>query len=504
MSIINERDFPLLPSQVAKRRLVMKHGATTRNANRSRVPGSGATLNDLPDELILQVLSYLPGIDVDRFQISTLLSISLANRRLYRIVIGKVYTTYNSHFYEPYLFLRTMVSNPLLAEMVQSVDISYGKWAHHERVRYKPTAQDKKIIKEGMRTLAMPGWKNLATNCNENLMGIETLHDAVLMHIPNIASLIVRDDTRSNHRCPSWADLISKVSSGTISGRMHGFEHLQSLNVDIRSSNLSQLAPLFRLQSLRFLTLREIIEYGQRKERKVSELQRLIPPACNNLEELNLEHTFYSMGVLGVLLASPRQLKSFRYDVTLDHLDEPHTSTEVGDANLSTVLHQQEGSVENLEIFCDAQVEEKTRGRIHLHDSLKGFTSLQCLTCPLSTLTSGSSFVERLPPSLLNFRTTIRRCTGDQECLGALEHVAAHYRTHVPLLKEIRIVAPQSTMDTHDWKRLIMSFSETSITFVVEKEEEYGGFSDDWRDDSSDSSRSSDEVDLYSDVEEDD
>jgi hypothetical protein len=51
----------------------------------------------------------------------------------------------------------------------------------------------------------------------------------------------------------------------------------------------------------------------------------------------------------------------------------------------------------------------------------------------------------------------------------------------------------------YDWQRLVELFSvEKGINFVVERDDEDADFSD-WKDDSTDSSRSSNEIDLYSD-----
>jgi hypothetical protein len=170
MPVINERDFPLLPSQTAKR----KKGG---HAKKPRTPGTRSTLHDLPDELILEILHYLPGIDSDNFQLPTLLSLALTSRRLYRIAIEKIYIGYDSHFCEPYLFLRTLVSKPELAGLVQKLNLTQGPRTLRGTVSYVPTARDKKTLKEGMRTLAIPGWKDWVADCNGDRITDVTVHN---------------------------------------------------------------------------------------------------------------------------------------------------------------------------------------------------------------------------------------------------------------------------------------------------------------------------------------
>jgi hypothetical protein len=379
-------------------------------------------------------------------------------------------------------------------------------------VRYKPTAQDKKIVKEGIRALAISGWKEWATDCNENRDKNETLYNVLLLHTPNITSLGIDDASTADHRCPPWIDIITKASNGTLSKHTHRFEHLQSVRLDVRIAGLSHLAPIFRLQSLRFLSLRGMDELccTQCIERETARsLQRLIPKRSNNLAEIYLESTL--LRTLGVLLASSRQLKSFKYDVALDHLyDQPDDQLNqlnmdkwLGHTKLSTALIQQSATLESLDITYDALVEERTHGRIYLHDDLTNFVSLKRLSCPLGAIAAGdpSTFVERLPPSLEVFRTTVRRYTTDHKCLGALEHMAYYSKIHTPQLKEVQVIIPKTAQwFSFDWERLLTPFSAAGVGFVVEKEEDQeDSFNGSWGKESSESSESSDEEDLYSD-----
>lgn len=462
--------------------------------------GSRATLIDLPDELILQVLNYLTGVDDDDFQRRTLSSLALTCQHLYPVVQQALYARYDSYFCEPYTFLRTMMKKPQLAGFVHNVNIVFGIYSHRGVRGYHPTASDKKIVKEGFRALGTSDWKDWATRCNVDSLNDEAIQNAILLHTPEVKRLSIIDHSRNK---PSpWFDLVSKAAAGTLSTQTHRFEHLQSITVDAESSNLCKVAPLLRLKSLRKLHLIRIPMYDmmphatfedlrKRSEESAIKLQRLIPSSCNKLEELNLECVRYTWQTLEVLVSSSRYLKSLKYEAGFDQLEKGRPST------LSRVLLCQKASLESLNVFCDSMADP-----IHLRDSLQGFTSLKHLSCPLGMIMNDvtDTFVERLPSSLLTLRMPIRRYTEDQECLEALKEVATCYRTHVPDLEEVRVVAPEAaSWFRYEWEPLVQLFSaQTGIGFVVEYGEEDDCFSD-WGKDASDSSHSSDEVDLYSD-----
>lgn len=512
MTIINQRDFPLLPSQEARHRSVIARGAAGRAASFGG-RASRATLNDLPDELILEILGYLPGIDLDQYQLPTLLNLAFTSRRLYRVVIDKAYAQFDSHFCEPYLFLHTLISNSQLAKLVNEVKIIFGQWALRKDTRHVPTAKDKKTIKEGLRASDIPGWKDWATECNEKRGSDEAVHNAIMLHTPNVTSISIQDFTSTPSQHPAWVDVISKATMGAF-GKTHRFEHLKSIKIHVRWSTLAQIAPLFRLQSLLILHLGGLLECDmdtyigdsgdtKRRSELALKLQRLIPRGCNNIEELSLEHTYYNKCFLEVLVSSSRKLKAFKYEVSLDHLTAWEIPPETNSRPMIKVLESQKASLETLRVFCDAQAEEETHGEIHVRDSMAEFTSLKHLSCPLGMIMPECSdtFAEKLPPSLLTFQTTIRQYTTDQKGIGALEHIIANSQTHTPRLQEVLVVIPHSaSWIKYNWEDLVRTSSEVGLDFRLEEEEEdTSGFSDSWRGGSIGSSHSSDEVELYSD-----
>jgi hypothetical protein len=511
MATISEHDFPPLPSQASRRRPRKSKASVNTDAHPTKLATSIATIDDLPDELILEILDYLPGVNMDHFQLPTLTSLSLTNRRFHRMVAEKLFKTYNSHFCDPYAFLRTLVSNTLLASCVYNVNMTYGPMAHSSRKQRMATAQDKRIIKEGMRHLGIPGWKEWAAACNELNTDIEFLHSAILMHTPNIKSLTVQETYAICPRSPKWLELLRRASTATNPGRVHQFTHLRSIRVGVSQLKLSELAPLFRLQSLRRLFFRDLIDYDCGHGHRIPALQRLIPAACNNIEDFQLEQSFLNMDMLGILLASARKLKVFSYEVAADNipqgLDPQHL---MGTMRFSHVLIHQEASLERLHLSCDYIAERELCRTLHLLGGLQRLKALEHLDCPFSTILETPSgtlfaFVQEMPPSLQSFRTSIGHVSEPKDCLSAFAQIAANQRTSLHPLREIRInmASPEGWQD-YDWEPIVKLFSTTDVKFIVEREEksEWGEVGE-WITarvrPSESESEESEEVDLYSD-----
>lgn len=502
MAIINNIDdnFPPLPSQKTKNR----QPRNKKDASQKQQPksaGQYATLDDLPDELVLEVLNYLPGIDMQDFQLHALLSLSLSTRNLHRVVSDKIYSTYDSYFCEPYLFLRTLISNPRLGESVRHAKFRYGDDAHLERKRYSPTARDKKIIKEGMKALDFPDWKGWATRCNSADVELDILHTAVMLHTPNLMTLDVEDGLISAYSKAKWPELIKKATTGEHFGHAHRFSALRSVRVDAQNMVIHHLVPILRLQSLQKLELRELSEI-ELDMRAPAELRRVLPQGCNNLEELVLEECSLRYDALETLVGSARSLKSFRFDANQDSV-----LLDGSGIMLQNALWRQRNCLESLDIYHDPW--HKDDEDPLTHGGLEQFPVLKDLKCPLRMVVdvrSGASatVLEFLPPVLETLCLTVRWGADEELFLPVLERMASEYATAVPRLKllQLNIQVPAEELD-YDYERLVKAYSTTSVALIVNlpsdsDDEEWG----DWRtvsSDSDDSSDDSDEVELYSD-----
>lgn len=499
MAAIKESEFPPLPSQQIKKRRSNKVRGAARS-QQLRTADTYATLDSLPDELILEILEYLPGINLQNFQLDTLLSLSLTTRHLHRVVSDRLYTTYDSYFCEPYLFLRTLVSNPNLADSVRHAKFRYGDDAHLERKRYAATARDKKIIKEGMRMLNFPDWKGWATRCNTEEIEFDILHTAIMLHTRNLVSLEVEDGHISAYSKAKWPELIKKATTGEYFGNAHRFSTLKSVCIDAQNMVIHHLVPLLRLQSLHKLELRELSEI-ELDMRAPAELRRVLPESCNNLEELVLEECFLRFDALTTLISSARSLKSFRFNA-----NQESVLLDGSGIMLQNALWRQRNSLERLDILHDPWHRDADGPD---HGGLQQFPMLKDLKCPLRMVVdvrSGASatVLEFLPPALESLCLTIRWGADEELFFPVLERMANEYSTSIPQLRllQLNVQVPEERLE-YDCERLVRAYSNTDVELVVNlpsdsEDDEWG----DWRtvsSDSDDSSEDSDEVELYSD-----
>lgn len=322
--MLHSKDFPPLPSQA--------HVKT--NPKKTQTPQDGlpstpakiahsASLNDLPDELIIEILDYLPGIDLQHFQLLTLASLSLTDRRFHRIVMDRLYSTYDSFFCTPYPFLRTVMCNKDIASHVKAVSFKYGPDVHSDRPAYVPSISDKQSIKDSLKGLEMPNfdWKQWASDCNEREVDQELIYATILMYVPNVTRLEIDDGAAMEPpgRIPRWLNHFRKIANGVDLGRVHRFQHLKSVRVDVQYLQLRHLAPLFKLRSMRKLALVGLFERPPMLKSARDELRRLFPIRGSPIDELQLEMSCVADEVLEVVLVGIKKLRIFRYWSSADH-----------------------------------------------------------------------------------------------------------------------------------------------------------------------------------------
>jgi len=502
MAIVNNSDladFPPLPSHFKKTKQTDRSQAISE-LQQAKPPHTYATLDDLPDELVLEIVTYLPGIDLHDFQLPTLLSLSLTTRHLHRIVSNKIYSTYDSYFCEPFLFLRTIISNPRLGDSVRHAKFRYGDDAHLDRRRYSPTARDKRIIKEGMRLLDFPDWKGWATRCNTQDIELDVLHTAVMLHTPNLVSLEVEDGHISAYSRAKWPELIKKATTGEHFGNAHRFSSLKSVRIDAQNMVIHHLVPLLRLQSLQRLELRELSEI-ELDMRAPAELRRVLPEGCNNLEELVLEECSLRFDALTTLISSAKTLKRFRFDA-----NQESVLLDGSGVMLQNALWRQKDSLESLDVYHDPW--HKDDEDPFIHGGLDQFPLLKDLKCPLRMVVyvragASATILEFLPPNLEILCLAVRWGADEELFLPVLERMASEYTDTVPRLTalQLNIQVPAEELD-YDWERLVKAYSTTGVGLIINRPSDSDDEWGDWRTvsaDSEDSSDDSDEVELYSD-----
>lgn len=501
-----------------------------------RVSRAPVTITDLPDELLLAILQCLPGIDLTsvvpginltnfllglnrnrtKFQLSTLISLSRVNRHFHGLVAAELYATYNSHFCEPYLFLRSIVSNADLARHVRHVDITYGEKAYRQCKRYVANAQDKKAIKDGLRASGIADWKTLASLCNTDRVELENIYAAIIMQTPKISSMIIDAGwlwSYGESGNPDWVNLFKKANSRASSGLKHKFEHLRSLTVENSNLRLSQLAPALRTPSLRKLSLKGLVEheYGDRNTEQT--LQKLIPCRCNSIEELYLKQSLLKNNILALVVGASQHLKVFSYDMSLDNTGEEFYDNDLGSMTPVEALESQSHSLESLTFLKDIRATEDLPRTFDLRRSLRSFSSLTYLKCQLESIVVddflAASLPERLPPALRALHVSLDDGNPFDPLLG-LKHLATGYTIHNPVLEEVRLMPLSIHRGYHayDYPGTTALFARTEVRLIYQANVDFDG---DWSPhrttawgvhavpDDEVSSESSGEISLYSD-----
>ncbi|OAG02171.1 uncharacterized protein CC84DRAFT_1099157 [Paraphaeosphaeria sporulosa] len=300
--MLNTQEFPPLPSQVQRK--PKKQPPRKADPLPLTRRAYSTSLNDLPDELIVEILDYLPGIDMHHFQLLTLASL---------------------FFCTPYPFLRTTMCNKNIASHVKSISFKYGPNVHSDRPRYVPSISDKQLIKDSLRSLEIPNfdWKKWASECNDREVDQELIYATILLYTPNVTRLEIDDGAAIEPpgRIPRWLHHFRKIANGVDFGRVHRFQHLKSIRVDVQYLKLRHLAPLFKMRSMRKVTLVGLFERPSTAESAHDELRRLFPKRSSLIDELQLEMSYVDDNVLNVVIAGIKKLKVFRYWSSTDHFE---------------------------------------------------------------------------------------------------------------------------------------------------------------------------------------
>ncbi|KAF1978892.1 hypothetical protein BU23DRAFT_549596 [Bimuria novae-zelandiae CBS 107.79] len=512
--MLKDRDFPPLPSQAPRK----KTKPLAKRPCRREATG----LNDLPVELVLEIISYLPGIDVQHFQLLTLTSLSLTNRRLHTIVGDRLYTSYDSLFCAPYPFLRTVMSNARLASHVKSMFIRYGPNSHADRLAYAPSIADKQLIKDGLKKLAMSDWKVWASSCNETNSGAELLYATMLMCTPNVASLEIGDGALQPKSLPKWLWIIRQIVNGHFFGKVHRFEHLHSIRVDVQYLKLGHLAPVFKLRSMRKVTLIGLVEWAHLEDDRPDSLRRVLPAGISLVEEVHISKSFVHGDILDVLFSSFRKLKMFRYWSTderfvnghagVDYWRSPHAARvqaynddSAGNNYYSIVesLVRHQTWLETLSLSDDRSIHRAAPFTARF----RNFTVLADLTVYYSMLikdpVDGASIAENIPRSIqsltIQFGDSVAR-----HYKQVFRYLALNCQQYAPSLQKLRLVEDSVTIKwDRGWVEVEKLFADRGIAFelgsVYSQDYDYANWSSTARSETDeDSDLTSDEESLYS------
>lgn len=406
---------------------------------------SAAAIDQLPDELLLDVVTYFQASDGEVMDVATLLALSKTSKRFYRLAAQELYVKLDIYKADPYPLLRTMLTSPHLAKLVKHI-VLHDKSMSSDYKRYVPDAQDKRIIEEGLKSAGVLHWKELAAECNKEHYELQFVCAIITLRTPNLVSLTAyRFEKRSSDSSLlAWTSLLKHAAIQPSLDCASSLEHLQSVSITTRGLSILKLSSVFWIPSLRKLRLDDLVVADEGEERGAQTLQHLIPRQCNNLEAVRLENCFVQADMLAILIASSKSLKEFWYRISLKDLKfEPRRQSELADMKLSRMLDNHTESLDTLIVINDSEEDAQSRVAMDLHEGLRKFTALKNVFCTLNMLIgpirTTTSLAEKLPPLLFGFGADVSRHSRDMDLLDALEHLSSVYKDYTPFLEFVWI-----------------------------------------------------------------
>ena len=118
-------------------------------------------LEELPDEVLLLTLEYVPLQDR-----KTYYNLSLTSRRLNGVANEFLYSKFQSFSAPPLKFLRTIIANPELAARVKILTWDFVSPTGRRGSVPKPSSGDSRLLRESLKRLDVPaadraGWTRL-------------------------------------------------------------------------------------------------------------------------------------------------------------------------------------------------------------------------------------------------------------------------------------------------------------------------------------------------------
>ncbi|KAF2705580.1 hypothetical protein K504DRAFT_448635 [Pleomassaria siparia CBS 279.74] len=394
----------------------------------SRLHSSGpaASLNGLPDEMLLAVLSKFRAPDGGCDNKSLLVS-SLVNHRLNFLATPLVYEEFNTRKGNPYLFLRTIAEAPALATHLRRLVWGYNAFPNGSRfhtphdwaigapfpdtlIHAEKDAEGSTIATK-LRTLGQPFATEIAdiiSTCKPEMIN-EALVSAILFLAPHVSSMDIGWWTLTRDRNLSWMNLLRFRLSAQFQ-QLHSISFLAAADPTFQLS----LSALFGLQSLVKLEILCLVAVPGDTQ------HRTLAPRISNIEVLTIRDSHFESERAANMVLACRKLKSFIFEhspgfrSSLDALmltvnERPTLSLTA----LAPALEFHRSSLEHLAII-DADIVDgvknpdpwKVAGNL---DSLRDFPKLKSVWLPCwaflqsqDTVAEATRLISSLPSGLHN------------------------------------------------------------------------------------------------------
>ncbi|OCL14190.1 hypothetical protein AOQ84DRAFT_222348 [Glonium stellatum] len=400
-------------------------------ASRRRKPET--TIDDLPDELLLEIITLAGYYGPYGYPDSYCVYVS---RRWCRLALPLLYYRYSFKL-SPSRFLRTIVMAPELGRYVKEITVDLNVEKDKGKGQNILASKDYQDLVTRAKSLQIPNEDEFLRKLSQN--DREALLVLILSQTPNIRVFeaqatfhIPWDFPDGQLEQPLWLELISEIAEGTSVGRIHHFHTLQRIKVDLRYPvAVGQLSSLFRLPSLRTIEIRYAFVVDGESSWKYAE-------KSSSVENLTYTVSAIHHDALVRMILACKALKSFTY-----YHDEAFQILLVP-LNVSPVSRALRVHSDSLEKICIRhEFDELACEFIGLLGSFQDFRRLKDLDVNFSLLVDENmpgglqSILNILPPNLETLTLFLNFVNGP-DCIRLLRELA------VSILREQINASPKS------------------------------------------------------------
>ncbi|KAF1996989.1 hypothetical protein P154DRAFT_537502 [Amniculicola lignicola CBS 123094] len=407
-------------------------------------------IDRLPDEVLLLVLEQLRPCCCRTRPRKDFHSLSLTSRRLGRLANNFLYEFFDSDTHDNARFTRTLIANPDLASRVKSMYWSIEPHAYPPmpKEKYIPTDKDKREFRQSVRQLGMPN-RGICLQLYQDGK-VQDLFTVSLIHTPNIRELAIQDKSLANMNAAhtilqrELLGPILKAAQNKPVGNLPTYNQLSVLDIQMPYMRLEEVVQLFRLKSLRKLTLD-----GVNASQTIDIAWDM---HTSGVRELIILHSCIDSGALAQLVNLCKQLTVIVCQFS--PLFCAHTAGDRAKVNYALVskalaYHKEWVELIDIDDVSDRSMDTYDRGQLaSFHD----YEKLAVLGIPFEALPKSTVeekdfpialFDQILPPNLQLFGPVVFEEEEDtNDCEHALKHLASLLRAE---LKKQKAMSPNST-----------------------------------------------------------
>ena len=331
-----------------------------------------ATISDLPDEVLLMIFAYVSGnADTYAEYKTEFYALSMTSRPFHRVAAEYLYKRCILQPETSQALIRTVAISPSISSMIKEVEIGC-----HARVSAsRRNHRDLNLLIAKVTELKL-SYKDERRWIRQLSRGVESAEAGLLLlQTPNIESLVVGDQfqeiNRRKHepfrKPPFWMQLIIWATNQLPRSSIHSFSILSRVHINMafpRQLMLAHIFRIFRLPSMKTVTLVNAVEYGRNIDEKCYKYLLENP---SPVEELYFEDCIICEPALSAIITSCRALRCFDYDFVLD---DPHA---MEFPTIGRALQEHYLSLETLKLGCTYR---RGNGNVYPLGSLKNFRKL--------------------------------------------------------------------------------------------------------------------------------